>query len=340
MGTGKIFHYIDGKFDYHQRVYLIYGFNHKVSGKYFYKIFSRLFYDRIMSMTAKSSVDSVRREMITEMSIPLPSFSEQVAVANALSDMDALIEELEKLIAKKQTIKTATMQQLLTGKTRLPEFARHSDGSAKGYKTTELGVMPDDWLRTELGAIASFSKGSGLPKSQLIDSGQFDCIHYGQLFTEYGPRIENTLSRTDFDGPNKSAVNDILMPTSDVTPTGLATASSITVDGVVLGGDILIIRPDSEKLCGTFFAYLVPYMREQVMRLVTGTTVYHLYGRDMAKFVFYMPSLEEQSAIATILNDMDAEIEQLQNRLSKTRQIKQGMMQELLTGKTRLPLAQ
>ena len=130
------------------------------------------------------------------------------------------------------------------------------------------------------------------------------------------------------------------MPTSDVTPTGLATASSITVDGVVLGGDILIIRPDSEKLCGTFFAYLVPYMREQVMRLVTGTTVYHLYGRDMAKFVFYMPSLEEQSAIATILNDMDAEIEQLQNRLSKTRQIKQGMMQELLTGKTRLPLAQ
>lgn len=75
------------------------------------------------------------------------------------------------------------------------------------------------------------------------------------------------------------------------------------------------------------------------MQLVTGSTVYHLYGSDMAKLSFAKPPIKEQTAIATILSDMDAEIEALEQRLNKTRQLKQGMMQELLTGKTRLPLA-
>ncbi|MBA6411755.1 restriction endonuclease subunit S [Parahaliea sp. F7430] len=269
--------------------------------------------------------------------VPLPpTINEQKAIASALSDTDALLSELEKLIAKKQAIKTATMQQLLTGRTRLPQFAHHPDGSKKGYKKSELGEIPDDWEAIQLGEIATFIKGAGLPKSDLIDSGKNRCIHYGQLFTTYGPKIEKILSSTDIDGSIKSEINDILMPTSDVTPNGLATASCILESGIVLGGDILIIRTKKELLNGVFFAYLITVMRDQVMQLVTGSTVYHLYGSDMAKFLFAKPVLEEQTAIATILSDMDSEIQALEQRLNKTRQIKQGMMQELLTGKTRL----
>ncbi|MCU7844855.1 MAG: restriction endonuclease subunit S [Candidatus Thiodiazotropha sp. (ex Monitilora ramsayi)] len=119
VGTGKIYHYINGKFDYHQRVYLMHNFSDRLDGYYFYIFFSDNFHDRIMSMTAKSSVDSVRREMIADMKIVLPSIDEQIAMARVLSDMDSEIDTLEKRLSKTQQLKQGMMQELLTGKTRL-----------------------------------------------------------------------------------------------------------------------------------------------------------------------------------------------------------------------------
>ena len=119
VGTGKIFHYIDGKFDFHQRVYLMHGFGKKLYGFYFYIYFSNRFYKRIMSMTAKSSVDSVRREMISDMTIVLPSIEEQIKISEVISEMGKEIEALEKRLNKTQQLKQGMMQELLTGKTRL-----------------------------------------------------------------------------------------------------------------------------------------------------------------------------------------------------------------------------
>jgi len=112
VGTGKVFHYINGKFDCHQRVYQITDFRSDLNGKFFYLLFSQLFYDRIMSMTAKSSVDSVRMEMISEMELVIPSsIREQELIAESLSDADAAIEALDALIAKKRDVRQAAMQQ-------------------------------------------------------------------------------------------------------------------------------------------------------------------------------------------------------------------------------------
>jgi len=119
VGTGKIFHYINEKFDIHQRVYKISHFKPELNGFFFYKYFSNHFYDRIMSMTAKSSVDSVRMEMIAEMIVPLPKPEEQRAIATVLSDMDAEVAALETRIAKTQALKQGMMQALLTGRVRL-----------------------------------------------------------------------------------------------------------------------------------------------------------------------------------------------------------------------------
>lgn len=247
-----------------------------------------------------------------------PTKAEQEAIAEALSDADALIESLAQLLAKKRHLKQGTMQQLLTGKKRLPGFS-------------------GEWEAKRLGDVATFYKGKGLPKSALNPYGDEPCIHYGELFTQYPETIGETISYTDNSGVTfRSVANDVLMPTSDVTPRGLAKASCVRIDGVILGGDILVIRSDTKLVFGSFLSYLIRHEEEQVLQLVTGSTVFHLYGTDMKKFTFSMPTLSEQIAIATILSDMDAELTALEEKLVKARAIKQGMMQELLTGRIRL----
>jgi len=121
VGTGKVFHYVKGKFGLHQRCYLIHKFSSQMNARFFYWIFSSYFYERVHSMTAKSSVDSVRREMIADMHVPLPPLDEQIQIASVLTSMDNEISALEAKKAKYEQIKQGMMQQLLTGKIRLVE---------------------------------------------------------------------------------------------------------------------------------------------------------------------------------------------------------------------------
>ncbi|HYW75081.1 MAG TPA: restriction endonuclease subunit S [Gammaproteobacteria bacterium] len=257
-------------------------------------------------------------KIVQSFRIWLPGLEEQRAIATALSDVDALLEALDRLIAKKRDLKQAAMQQLLTGQTRLPGFE-------------------GEWKGVTLGDFASFHKGKGLPKSALSSNGSEPCIHYGELFTQYGVAIHFTISRTNScSDAFVSLANDVLMPTSDVTPSGLAKASCVLMDDVLLGGDILVIRADANRVSGIFLSHVIRRKADQVLRLVTGTTVYHLYGSDMAKFAFRLPKLNEQQEIAKVLSDIDTEIAALEQRRAKTAALKQAMMQELLTGRTRL----
>jgi type I restriction enzyme S subunit len=265
-----------------------------------------------------TTMPSMNPDILRRIRVPIAPLPEQHAIATVLSDMDDLLAGLDKLIAKKRDLKQAAMQQLLTGKTRLPGFS-------------------GEWEVKRLGDVATFFKGKGLPKSALSESGAEPCIHYGELFTRYPETIGNIFSRTDMsEGVFRSVTNDVLMPTSDVTPRGLAKASCIRADGVILGGDILVIRSDKNYIHGPFLSLVIRYEETQVLQLVTGSTVYHLYGSDMKNFTFSMPPLPEQIAIAEVLSDMDAEIASLETRLEKTRALKHGMMQELLTGRIRL----
>ena len=243
--------------------------------------------------------------------VAFPPKSEQTVIANALSDTDVLISCLEKLIAKKRNIKQGAMQKLLQPK--------------KGWKVMKLGE------------VAIFLKGKGLPKSHIQENGKLKCIHYGELFTKYNEFIGNILSYTN-ENENSfySVSNDVLMPTSDVTPNGLATASCIKEDGIILGGDVLIIRLQKNVMDGIFLSYYIAQNREQIMKLVSGSTVYHLYGSDMKNFEIIVPEIKEQICIATIFLDMDLEITSIETKLAKYRNIKLGMMQNLLTGKIRL----
>lgn len=257
-------------------------------------------------------------EVMSNLEISVPPIAEQRAIAKVLSDMDDFLGALDALIAKKQAVKQTAMQQLLTCNTRLPGF----DG---------------EWETKRLGDIASFYKGSGLSKKDLAPDGKRRCIHYGQLFTIYGERITKVVSGTNLTGSFfLSRPNDVLMPASDVTPNGLATASCILLADVILGGDVLIVRPSENTLNGEYLAYVIKTHRDEIMRLVSGTTVFHLYGRDLSNFRFSAPSVTEQTAITKVLADMDTEIAALECSLDKTRDIKHGILQQLLSGRVRL----
>ena len=310
---GKV-HFIEKDYWPHNTSLWVTSF-HGNDPKFIYYLYTHINLARLLS---GSGVPTLNRNDVHQHLVACPPLAEQRAITEALSDADGLIKSLEALSAKKKAIKQAVMQQLLTGKTRLPGFSG-------GWETKRLGDM------------ASFFKGSSLSKTDLSLDGKKPCIHYGQLFTIYTERITEVLNRTDRQGVFFYSVrNDVLMPASDVTPNGLATASCIRHSNIILGGDILVVRTPEDLLNGEFLAYVIKVNRHQILQLVSGTTVFHLYGRDMANFSFSAPNVEEQSAITTVLSDMDAEITSLEQRLDKTRAIKQGMMQQLLTGRIRL----
>lgn len=112
VGTGKVFHYVNGKYDLHQRVYRMFGFNDDVDIKYFYYYFSKNFDKRVMAMTAKTSVDSVRLEMIADMNFDIPSYKEQKKIGAYLTNLDNLITLHQQKLEKLQNIKKAFLNEM------------------------------------------------------------------------------------------------------------------------------------------------------------------------------------------------------------------------------------
>ena len=320
VGTGKVFHYIRGPFDFHQRVYKISDFTSQLNGYFFYLYFSTHFYDRIMSMTAKSSVDSVRMEMIANMVIPVPPPEEQRAIAGAMRDADNLIQALDALVAKKHDLKQAAMQQLFSGKTRLP-----------GFK--------EAWSERQLREVGIFGKGKGVRKDQVVADG-LPCIRYGEIYTQHNDYIRTFFSFISPEVARQSQrlhKGDLLFAGSGETAEEIGKCVAFLGDEeAYAGGDIVILSPSGHD--SRFLGYLLNHRTivEQKARLGQGDAVVHISARNLGDVRVALPKRDEQSAIADVLADMDAEIDVLVSRRDKTKALKQGMMRELLTGRTRI----
>lgn len=342
VGTGKVFHYINGKFDYHQRVYLMHGFDDKVLGKYFFWFFSKYFYERINQLTAKSSVDSVRREMIADMLMPLPKKDEQTAIATALSDTDVLIAALDKKIAKKQQIKQGAMQQLLTGKKRLSGFS----GETK-YKETEIGLIPEDWEIVTVSDAFKFLSTASFSRDELGVEGYVQCLHYGDIHTKYDEYIDfknvslpKVLSKKGLNYPHIQE-GDIVMADASEDYSGLCKSVEIRNIGnnkVISGLHTILLREKTNIFTNGFKAYLftISEVRIQLIEQSTGMKVFGVSKKNLGQIILPVPLKSEQTAIAQILTDMDNEIAQLEKERDKYKELKAGMMQVLLTGKVRL----
>ena len=274
---------------------------------------------------------------LNQIKIPAPiEEKEQTAIATALSDTDALISGLEKLISKKQAIKTATMQQLLTGTTRLPQFSLRADGSKKGYKQSELGEIPEDWevkCIKDIGFVDPENLSSTTSPDYEFNYISLEQINMGILLstTKYTFATAPSRARRVLD------CDDVLIST--VRPNLMSHyIVQQEVKDLVCSTGFSVVRCVKEQLCsGYLYQHLFStVINNQIEMLVSGSNYPAINSTDVRNLKIQLGSIAEQTAIATILFDMDSEIQALKKRLNKTRQIKQGMMQELLTGKTRL----
>ena len=288
-----------------------------------------------LGVQANIGTNDIRKALV-----PLPTVKEQTAIANALSDVDALISELEKLIAKKQAIKTATMQQLLTGKTRLPEFALREDGTPKGYKQSELGEIPEDWEAIKMGGLAKIQRGAS-PRP--IDSP----IWFDRNSSVGWLRISD-VSKTD---------KYLTETTQSLSELGIANSRFVTRDSLVMSICATVGKPiiTKKNLCihdgfvvfndlvieQNYMYYVLKDLEPEWSKQGQTGSQMNLNTELINSTPIIIPvDKEEQTAISFVFSAMDEELQNLVARLNKTRQIKQGMMQELLTGKTRLVTVQ
>jgi type I restriction enzyme S subunit len=299
VGTGKVYHYVNGKFELHQRAYLIYAFN-GISPKYFYKYFSQNFYERVSSMTAKSSVDSVRKEMITDMQIAVPkSLAEQQRIASALTSVDNLLSSLDKLIAKKRDIKQGAMQQLLTGKTRLKGFT-------------------EPWRNCVVQNICNITTGASNAQDQ-VENG----IYPFYIRSEQIVRSNKYL----FDGEAVITIGD-----------GQIGKVFHYVNGKFdLHQRCYVMRNFNGVDAKFFYYYFSANFYERAMSMTAKATVDSVRMEMIADMPINIPSsIVEQQRIAKTLTLIDDEIAALEAKRKKYEAVKQGMMQQLLTGKIRL----
>ena len=282
-------------------------------------VFLNYCYKRIRWQTDDNTIARLYNDNLRRMKVVVPSIPEQQKIADCLSSLDALIElEAQKCEALKAH-KKGLMQQL---------FPREGETKPRLRFPGFRNAGP--WEVKRLGEICTFLKGKGLPKAAITPAGSVPCVHYGELFTDYGEVIRNVKCFTNSSNSYVlSEEDDVLMPTSDVTPNGLAKASCLKHSNVVLGGDILVIRLNKDLVFGEYLSRLIRFREQEVLRFVSGTTVFHLYPNSISKLIVSFPSLAEQQKIADCLSSLDKLIELKAQKVEALKQHKKGLMQQL-----------
>lgn len=284
--------------------------------------------NRIIDTYTQGGQPNLSGEIVRKIVVPLPEKTEQRQISSHLSDVTSLISALERLITKKQSIKHGMIQELLTGKTRLPGFTKQ-------------------WEDVLLGQHVTYVKTIALSRAQLDEESPCRYLHYGDIHTTRDIRLAAAIR----DMPRAAAplvgaagflkVGDLVFADASEDPAGVGKSievTSVPAEGVVPGLHTIAARFDKKVLADGFKAYLqfIPDLRNSLLRLAAGTKVLATTRSYISSITLHLPDVEEQTAIAQILHDVDDEIDALQHRLLKARAMKQGVMQELLTGRTRL----
>ena len=269
-------------------------------------------------------------DVMKKIQIPVPrSKNEQIAIAKSLNDTDELIDSLERLIAKKRQIKQGVMQDLLSGKRRLA-----------GYN--------DPWLEKSFGEIFDFLPTATNPRSDLREDIGAYYVHYGDIHTRFHSHLNfrsQQPSRIDLSKCKNAALlknGDWIMADASEDLDGVGKCIEIAGlgdgDQAVSGLHTFLLRERQSTFVHGFKGHLgnLKSLHEQYLRVMTGMKVFGVSKTALKGLILPIPSKDEQLQITAILDEMEAEICALENKVKKARQCKKGMMQELLTGRTRL----
>jgi type I restriction enzyme S subunit len=266
----------------------------------------------------ENSTGSTRKRIglyeLKKIPVNAPCIEEQQKIGRFLELMNEKISLLTKKKLLLEEYKKGVMQKIFNQEIR---FKDEGGGDFPGWTTVRLQEMAD------------FFRGGQLAKSHLDLSGKNKCIHYGELFTVYSETISEVKSRTNISDGFIGQQGDIVMPSSDVTPDGLARASCLMIDGVILGGDMNIIRSNN-RINSPMLSYLLNFNKKKIIELVSGTTVKHIYIKDMKNIEITIPSsLEEQLAISNFLIALDKKIEGIKTQIELSKQYKKGLLQQM-----------
>ena len=258
---------------------------------------SRVFRDFLDRLAAGSTISHLYQKDFVHFEFPIPSITEQKAIAEALSETDNLIQSVEKLIDKKKKIKQGAMQQLLSGKKRLPEFS-------------------GEWEVKKLGEIADVYQPKTISESDFTEDG----------YLVYG--ANGIVGRYSFYNHEKWQMTITCRGSTCGTVNKTREKSWIT-------GNAMVVNLDNNNKVSKMFIYY--FLRSYDFKnYITGSWQPQIVRGPLLTLEIKLPTVEEQKAIAQVLSDMDTEIEALEEKLEKYKTIKQGMMQELLTGRIRL----
>ena len=284
---------------------------------------------KIRAQAGEQAVPIVNKTQFSETAVALPPLPEQRAIAEALSDVDALLGALDRLIAKKRDLKQAATQQLLTGQTRFPGF--HGD-----WEVTRLADIADK--RTPW-SIVGGPFGSNLKASDYTDQGvriiQLQNIGDGRFMDAYA--IYTSDAKADELLSNNIYPGEIIISKMG-DPVARACLVPLKDSRYLMASDGIRLVADPLAFDTRFVLEYInsPYFRQKAIEASTGSTRQRIGMEDLRRLPFVKPSLAEQRAIGEVLREMDAELAGLDKRRDKTRSLKRAMMQELLTGRTRL----
>jgi type I restriction enzyme S subunit len=293
---------------------------------------------RMRGYIGETSIAHFTKERFLSFPIPLPPLPEQEAIAGVLQCWDRGIENLELKIVKKRNVKKGLMQALLSGKIRLPGFGTTEDTEEHGKGR---GGIPEGWKEVRLGSSGSFSKGKGIAKDDVSETG-LPCIRYGQIYTTdahiatqlpscIGPELVKQSTRIGY--------NDLLLAGSGETIDEIGKSLAyMGTEKAYAGGDIVIFSAQADVVRADYLAYyLNTEGRRSVRRLGQGQSVVHVYARDLMNVIVPLPAVKEQQAIAAVISDADTEVEVLERKLAALKDQKRFLLNNLVTGSLRLP---
>lgn len=291
-------------------------------GPFLRQVFDTALLKRQIEQGMGATINQITNRDMDALLVPWPSSAEERRlIGSVLVEADAMIDSLEQLLTKKRQIKQGAMQELLTGKRRLPGFDR-------------------PWKASKLRQLGALLKGSGIRRDEAL-SGDLPCVRYGEIYTTHSDHIRNFSSWISPEVASTSTLlrrGDLLFAGSGETKEEIGKCVAfLHNEPAYAGGDIVILRPtvDADSM---FLGYLfnMPSVARQKASRGQGDAVVHISANALGEIEVELPEVIEQAAIAQVLSDMDAEITALETRLTKARALKQAMAQALLTGRIRL----
>ena len=273
--------------------------------------------ETLQSKASKTAVPILKKSDFEKIKILLPHLAEQRAIANLLGTWDRAIEKTGQLIQAKEKQFKWLLKKLITDQQNNPT-----------------------WQKVKLGDICEIFKGQGLSKSNISKTGKNKCILYGELYTVYPEIIKEVVSRTNVNNGVVSKVGDVLLPGSTTTKgIDLAKATTLLENGVLLGGDINILRAKNTIYDSAFLSYCLTHSKKrEIAGFTQGITIIHLYGKDLKLLEISLPRVAQQKKISHILHTAQKEIDLLKKIMEKYHIQKKGLIQKLLTGKWRLKI--